>query len=111
MVEYEERLARPYKKKLISKEKAIKIINTFILYYSEYAKQRGLPEVYVPTPHEVKLCEILSSLPYNIRQWENFIKLYFTYINDIIKEYGGSPSLKHFFEHFNKISYLVGDGE
>lgn len=106
MVEYVEKdVGRAPRKKPVDKRKVIKILNLFILYYTQYLKERGQHDVYIPTTREVHLCEILSGLPYTIYQWERFIQTYFDNLNELL-ERGSRPSFTHFVDNFNKISHL-----
>ncbi len=110
MIEYSEGRGRPPQptKRSEIKRKTVKILNLFSLYFVNYMTKKGRPEAYIPTTREIYLCEMAAGLPYNIRQWEKFISTYFRYLDELLEESEGKPSLTHFLDNFSKISHLCG---
>lgn len=102
---------RKQKRKEANLQKQTKILDLFCIYYHRYTTKKGIPSVYLPTPQDIYLARAVARLHYKIPQWEGFIKLYFSFADQLVEKYGGSVSFSHFLQHFNKLNYLVEDGD
>lgn len=107
----EQRKGRHSERREQNLRKQAKIIDLFCIYYTRYMEKKGVSDVYLPTAEEIYLIRNVSRLHYTIPQWEKFIRTYFRFADYLVAEYGGEVSIKHFLEHFNKISHYCADDE